>query len=599
MRRAAIVIVLLTSIVLASLWMYRRFLRPPARPTLWQNLPAGFSLVIYTPSFGQSWKQLRRSPLWNIGWQSPHLASFFQAAAAWDSLLKRYTFLAEWLLNRGILIAFYNREPLYLIEAPFLAQIGDWRSLMSQLASEYNWPVRLVEKEGYAMWKLPQGYLAPAGTILVYAEHPRLVARFLSGATGETPPWQWHNLPDEVSPWLFLGWQGDSLAHLWSHPALAFLSLLKWGEARLRLEEDGLYAEGQVLADTAFWRHIAPSTLDVAGLCPASTQSFLRLRLADPQAFYRTYLLRQYASEIQQAESWLGFSFEKQLLSHFSGEIGVGLLSTPFVLLQAKEAEEIQASLKKLARRLAYRTPFTVKHTVYRGYPIQQITLKRFFRWLLGRAFQGWESPYFLQVGEWLVFADSAVTLQEWLDAYLARRNLYERADFSMPSERTLAFFHLWANPPDWLRHWVAPAMYPKWAKELAAWKQATFALLPSTGSTLSLRFQLLWQSDTLLPSSSPPTAPPTLALSDSTKDGLQEEFYPNGVLKRRVLYLEGKPEGEYREYYPNGVIKVEGQYEQGEKVGRWRYYTPQGELLREEVWSAEELPVKDTVAVP
>jgi uncharacterized protein len=68
----------------------------------------------------------------------------------------------------------------------------------------------------------------------------------------------------------------------------------------------------------------------------------------------------------------------------------------------------------------------------------------------------------------------------------------------------------------------------------------------------------------------------------------VQEEYYPNGVLKKRAFVVNGELEGEYVEYHPNGLIKVQGYYEQGKKVGVWRYYDKKGTLLREETWSVE-----------
>ncbi|MCX7606173.1 MAG: hypothetical protein N2170_02750 [Bacteroidia bacterium] len=592
-------IAILLLVAMGGIWMYRQFIHPPRSPALWQNIPKDFQLVVYTPSFIRSWKQLRHSPLAEIWSKSPHLAEPFRMGQLWDSVLREAPQLFEWVGNRGVLLSLHPEGKLYLIEAPFLAKIGDWRTFMQETAKKHNWEVTLVEKEGYAFWKLPTGYLAPAGEMLAYSTNTTLLTRFLRGNEAASPPWRWDETTwGDSPPWLSIGWQGKLLYQALSHPTLVFLDKILWGEIHLRLTEEGLYGSGEWLYEPSFWEYTAPSSFGLAELCPTRTQALISFHITDPLTFYRSHLRPLHAQEIETMEKAGSFSVEELFFSHLTGEMGIAQSEYPFLLFRLKEPEKLQHYLTTLREKVAYGARRQPLHRLlYRGYTLQQVPVGGLLRWFLGPAFTGWENPYFLQVGEWLIVARSPLILQEWIDAYIHRRTLYEKEDFSstIPSLPTkpvlLAYFQ--PTPPGWLQSWLPSARYLKWKAELAPWHTLYIAISTNPTHRLTCALQLSWQPQGGSPRDSSFSSPPSISLpfsaSDTTLEGTQEEYYPNGVVKRRITYVEGQPEGEYWEYHPNGVIKVQGYYEQGQKVGRWRYFSPKGELLREESWGQEE----------
>jgi hypothetical protein len=556
------------------------------------------------PSFAQSWKTFRHSPLWYILRKSPHLSDLIAEGQAWDSLLRQYPQLFEWLGSRAILISWYPEGPLYLIEAPFLAKIGDWRGTMQKLAEINRWPIQLIEKEGYPLWQLPTGYLAPAGAILVYAENPALVIRFLRGEGMATPTWAWDT--PETLPWLIIGWRGPDLRAALQHPALGFLDSLEWCDLHLYLDEESLTAQGTWTFHQGVWTYVSPTSLSIAELCPPTTQLLLTFRLTDPPTFYRKHIRPLYEKEIALAEKWLGLSFESLFFEPLSGEIALAQAREPFLLFRLKDPETFRRSLEKAEKKLIRRTILKNRHIPYRGYTLYHIEVKGLFRWLLGKAFTGWEAPYFTQVGEWLAIAQKPTPLYQWIDAYLARQTLYEKNDFlkafTQPTSHIVFLTYIQPNPSEWLKFWLTPAQLPRWQEEVAPWQVATFSLSEAQADRLTASFQLTWETTGPLSQETPIPSESLIKIPisrDSLLEGPQEEYYPNGVLKRRLTYVEGLLEGEYWEYYPNGIVKVQGFYEQGQKVGRWRYYSSKGELLREENWGGEIEPLTGTDTVP
>ena len=596
MRRLGLLLIILGIIGLGSVWMYRMFMRPPQHKALWQNIPASAAVWFYTPSFARTWKNFRSHPLWEVWQKSPHLSESFAQARAWDSLLRQYPTLFEWLGDRGVLVSLHpigrKWEALYLLEAPFLAKVGDWRGEMASLAQRFGWEVQLVERDGYTLWKLPEGYLAPAGEMLLFSEEPALIVQVLKGQALLASPWDWSPSAWEGrQPILYIGWQGERLADLFGLPALEALRTLTWGEGRLHLTDEGLSLKGHVQTDDPLWQALSLLQHNPPDILPTDASLVAALTLKEPLHYYRTLLLPRYQKEIETAEKWLGLSFEESFIQHLSGDVILSAIPQPILLLRLRDAPAFSQNLNTFHRRLRSRTPLRNQPVAYRGYLIHHLEVKGLFRWLLGKYFANWDAPYLVQVGDWVVIARQPEPLQAFIRATIERRFLSERLSWtSLLSQEKIAFgLYIDARAVEWLPAFLPASTIATWQTELAPWESGAFAIGPSESGRL--RYELLLR---LAPPSAPPpqqTTTPALSLpTPDREDSLQEEYYPNGVLKKRAFLVNSQLEGEYVEYHPNGLIKVQGYYEQGKKVGIWRYYDKKGTLLREETWSADTI---------
>lgn len=584
--RIAAGIFLLGIVALGAVWMYRRFQQPPIRPAAWQNLPPDFSVVVYVPSFSRSWKALLHSRL-HAHTESPYLHALFSQGASWDTLLQALPQLRENLYSRGVLAALYPEGTLYVLEAPFLAEVSDWREGMRQLAQAQGWNVELSEVEGYTLWKLPQGFLAPAGQLLLYAQQPQLITRFLRGTEVAHPPWSWGEAAwAESPPWLTLGWSGPSLQKALGHPALRFLDSLPWAELQLHLTEEGLTAAGTWSLPSGIWPYLGPTSFSVAELCPKTTQALVSFRLHDPAAYYYHHLRPLQAQNTPKTQLLTETFFSK-----IAGEIGIAHVRQPLLLFRLRDPD---SPLPK--------TPHPLKHL---GYPIYRASVGPLLQAFLGEAFAGWEELYWIQLGEWLLLSRTPHPLQTAIEVYIQRQTLYEKPEFfqklpiSPKGARVLGYFAL--ENPEWLQPWLSPTHYQRWQVLLEPWQSGYVVLGPSDSASIRCTIQLYWRENTSQPPEAPPSlqALPLLGQEDTTLEGLREEYYPNGVLRKRMTYIGGVLEGEYTEYHPNGTLKAQGYYEQGQKVGKWRYFSSKGELLREEIWSAEEEPLTSSGAEP
>ena len=63
---------------------------------------------------------------------------------------------------------------------------------------------------------------------------------------------------------------------------------------------------------------------------------------------------------------------------------------------------------------------------------------------------------------------------------------------------------------------------------------------------------------------------------------GIRELYYPNGQVKVRERYVDGRLDDLYEFFHPNGAIELKGYYVQGEMYGLWKKYTKEGQLIEE-----------------
>lgn len=67
-------------------------------------------------------------------------------------------------------------------------------------------------------------------------------------------------------------------------------------------------------------------------------------------------------------------------------------------------------------------------------------------------------------------------------------------------------------------------------------------------------------------------------------QQGEWKEYHPNGELKSKGEYLNGKRIGEWIFYYSNGKVEQKGKYDKkGKAQGTWKWYYENGNLWREE----------------
>ena len=66
----------------------------------------------------------------------------------------------------------------------------------------------------------------------------------------------------------------------------------------------------------------------------------------------------------------------------------------------------------------------------------------------------------------------------------------------------------------------------------------------------------------------------------DGKEDGLWQEYYENSQLKRKTIYKNGVEDGLWLQYHSNGQLWSKGHYTDGRMIGEWNYSDEKGKLL-------------------
>jgi hypothetical protein len=336
------------------------------------------------------------------------------------------------------------------------------------------------------------------------------------------------------------------------------------------------------------------------------------------------YAYDNYQKEIESVENYLGISIRKNFLDWIGDEItlaqmeplGLGKNNEFAVLLKTRSVNQARENLEFIARRIKNRTPVKIEDVEYKGYTIQYLSVKGFFKMLLGKYFQKLESPYYILLGDYVVFSNHPQVLKTIIDAQAEESYLEKRDGFpefySAFGRRSNALVLL--NTESYLKT-LQYTMRPqtmqqinKNTSDLISYPYAGFQL-SKEGDFFKTRFYAYFNDKTIPEPVSIDFEADSVAETDSTsvlvshwivaadsyllvdlKQSVFTESYPEGSKKVEFEVREGFRQGNYREYHENGELKVKGEYKNDKKQGTWRFYSATGKLIAKRVFKNGEL---------
>jgi antitoxin component YwqK of YwqJK toxin-antitoxin module len=77
---------------------------------------------------------------------------------------------------------------------------------------------------------------------------------------------------------------------------------------------------------------------------------------------------------------------------------------------------------------------------------------------------------------------------------------------------------------------------------------------------------------------------------SKGQREGIEEWFYKNGNIQKRIPYKEGKRNGIVEWFYPNGNIERRTPYKNGMENGIEEWFDEQGNIIETRHWKDGEL---------
>ena len=366
----------------------------------------------------------------------------------------------------------------------------------------------------------------------------------------------------------------------------------------------------------------------IANIAPHRTSMYFSLGFDDFNLFYENYktLLEkdtkastELEKNTKKIEDFLGISIKDNFINWIDDEIALLKLepmsegaNTDFaVVLKAKSAKDANTNLDFILKRIKKKTPLKFKQIDYKGYPINFMSIKGFFKVFMGGYFKGLDKPYYTIIDDYVIFSNHPNTIKYIITNYkekniLASASNYKKfkANFSSKSN---VFIYL--NTPMSYKSIInstsgtTKKQLQKNKAYFTSFAQLGVQLFPEKGvfkSKFVIQYQdqesIIYSDEFKAPKVGPEPIPDdspvfvdseerelieTLEINPSDLNAKEyEEKYTNGELKVRAKLKDGLLDGRYREYYQNGEIKIKGFYKKGKRSGRWKEYDTEGKRV-------------------
>ncbi len=380
----------------------------------------------------------------------------------------------------------------------------------------------------------------------------------------------------------------------------------------------------------------------ISGVAPQRTAFYMSLGFDSFSEFYENFVqlkeeeggeFTEHRKSLAKMEKFLKIRIKENFIDWIDDEIaflqmqasGLGKKNEFAIVLKAKNGDEAKENLDYIIKQIKRKTPVKFKQVTYKGYPINFMSIKGFFKLLLGKFFADLEKPYFTVIDDYVVFSNHPQTLKNVINDFNAENTLSSSPDYNAFNNYFDKKSNLFAYINTPLLHKNLKMLADKETRSnleknkeyITCFSQIGFQLTPS-GSVFESKLVLQYQDpevlDRKLQFASRPeklllekfgpsfhNEPLDIAVADVTLLKMVEEeeiikveeinpedldakvyteTFEDGTLKIEVSLKDGLKHGTYREYHPNGAIKLKGKYKRDKQVGLWKAYDQEGNTL-------------------
>ncbi|MBW8201337.1 DUF3352 domain-containing protein [Flagellimonas abyssi] len=361
-------------------------------------------------------------------------------------------------------------------------------------------------------------------------------------------------------------------------------------------------------------------------VAPNSTALYISYGFDSFSEFYKNFEMVQqndpeqfesYQKGIAKVEKFLKIDVKENFVSWIGDEIGVLQIKSHItkgkndvaLVLKANDAEDAKTNLDFVVEQIRKKTPVKFKAVNYKDYEINFLSIKGFFKMLLGGRFDEFDKPYFTQIDDFVIFSDSPNTLKGIIDKVsegdiLATSEEFKNFDEQFDSESTV---FVYSNVPLLFDNMYALAdasTKQKMRKNkdfIICFPQVGLQLSPEDDlfeSILVLNYQDVKEVKKAMDMAQPETEVVTTNQSTASTEITDAVFdlrpiypndlnaksfskkYANGNIRFQVDLKDGLKHGRYEAFYPDGTQKIRGRFRNDEQVGTWRYYNKEGDQV-------------------
>nr|WP_239059608.1 DUF3352 domain-containing protein [Bacteroides sp. 224] len=618
-------------------------------------IPDDAAFVIQTSDPIGAWKKFSNSPTWLCLKKSSSIQEVTTQVDELDSIVKSNKILLSLVGERDMLISIHKVKPtewdfLIVVDLQKVSKISLLKDQMDAIFEVAGYTVTQRKYNGVDIMELldPETrdtfYMAFVGNHVVVSYTSKLVSASIDSSKKETfEPDEsyleaekmvagkgllqiflnYRNLPQFMS--IYLGGSNEYV-DLFSHS-------MKYAGLYFDTNKDKIEVKGYTLRkDTAdpYITALLSSgkhKMRAHEIMSGRTAFYTNIGFSNPLTFIKELentlsitdkaKFDSYQSSRKKIESLFGLSLEEHFLSWMSGEFAMsqseaGLLGREPELILAVRAKSIKDARKSMAfieEKVRKRTPIKIKSVEYKGFEVNYLEMKGFFRLFFGGLFDKFEKPYYTYIDDYVVFSNKASSLLSFIEDYEQKNLLknsegFKKAYSSFESNSTLFVYSD--------IHKFYPQLQPilnraTWT-DLQSNKDILYSFphwtmqIIGDGHSASLQYVMDYKEyepqQNVEPEIGDEEDKSMNEDAETEKELMTElkrfyvekfagnvlrEFYPEGALKSESEVKSGKRHGRYREYYEDGTLKVRGKYAANKPKGTWKYYTEEGKFERKE----------------
>jgi hypothetical protein len=321
-----------------------------------------------------------------------------------------------------------------------------------------------------------------------------------------------------------------------------------------------------------------------------------------------------YKSGIKKVEKYLKINVEENFVDWIADEIALLQIQSDIskgkndlaLILKTTDSVVAKTNLDFLRKQIKKKTPVKFKTIPFKNHQINFLSIKGFFKILLGNRFQEFDRPYFTQIKDYVVFSNNPNTLKTIITNYAEEETLQSSNDFLEFDEKfeEESSLFVYSNIPVLYDNMYALAdrstkkQLRKNKDFIICFPQIGFQLTPEDDlfkSTLIANYldieKVKAKSQFKEVKNTVKSNPKNSAVTDAVfnlrpiypTDLNARSFvkkYSNGAIRFKVELKDGLKNGSYKSYYSNGRKKITGRFRKDEQVGAWRYYDTEGNLV-------------------
>ena len=368
----------------------------------------------------------------------------------------------------------------------------------------------------------------------------------------------------------------------------------------------------------------------ISSVAPQETALYLSFGFSSFKDFYNNFetiqkenpeQFKSYLDGTEQIENFLKINIKKHFISWVDDEIALLQLHSNVseskkdvaLVIKTNDIDDAKENLDFILEQIRKRSPVKFKAVDYKGYTINFMSIKGFFKILLGDLFSDIEKPYYTIIDNYVVFSNEPNTLKSIINGYTDKQTLSNFEAFNTFDDRfdKRSSVFAYINTPS-LYNNVYQFVDNATKQQLKANKDFVICF-PLIGIQLTPE-QRYFESKIVIDYQAPeqvksnytfidatiPNKPNSNASSLINKDTIDQttvfnipEIYPtdltadqfskkyaNGNTKFSVELKDGLKHGRYKSYYSNGVLKISGKYRKDKQVGTWRVYDLNEDLI-------------------